>query len=100
MTFWVLFNLVTSGWYLFFWHFIVHNPKLLDEATNTYLYGGQTLQAWIAGYQGINYTNLYWSLLWFGFSVFQLVVAGFLFWMDRRRREEREATLALEGVPA
>jgi cytochrome b6 len=100
MTFWVLFNLVTSGWYLFFWHFIVHNPKLLDETTNADLYGGQTLQAWVAGYQGIDYTNLYWSLLWFGFSLFQLVVAGFLFWMDRRRREEREATLALEGVPA
>jgi cytochrome b6 len=100
MTFWVLFNLVTSGWYLFFWHMQVQSPKLLDAATGTYLYHGHIVEAWLNGYAGITYTNLYWNLLWFGFSLFQLALAGFLFWLERHRRDAREAALQLEGVPA
>lgn len=99
MTFWVLFNLVTSTWYLIFWHLVVQNAKLNGA------FGGHNLVAWFeATFHGaqvdISFTNVYWSLLWFGFSIFQMLVAGFLFWVDRRRRDEREARLQLEGVPA
>jgi cytochrome b6 len=100
MTFWVFFNLVVSGWYFFFWFILMQSPKLLDAATNTYLYHGHLIEAWLQGYGALNYTNLYWTLLWFGFSLFQMVVAGFLFWVDRRKRDAHEAALQLEGVPA
>ena len=97
MTFWVLFNLTVSGWYFFFWHVIVENTKLSGA------FGGHTINAWIASLQGaavsINFTNLYWSMFWVGFSVVQLLIAGFLFWADRRRTMEREA-LSLEGASA
>jgi cytochrome b6 len=98
MTFWVLFNLVTSGFYFIFWHAVVTNTKLNGA------YDGHTLTAWFASLQGaavdINFTNLYWSLLWVGFSVFQLVVALALFWSDRNRRDAREAALVAEGATA
>lgn len=99
MTVWVLFNLVTSGFYFIFWHFVVPNTKLAGA------FGDHTLNAWIANtFQNvpveISFYNFYWSLLWVGFSVFQLVVAGFLFWMERRRREENEAALQLQGAAA
>jgi hypothetical protein len=99
LTFWVLFNLVTSTWYLIFWHLVVQNPKLNGA------FGGHNLVAWFqATFHGapvdISFTNVYWSLLWVAFSIFQILVAGFLFWVDRRRRDEREAALQLEGVPA
>ncbi len=100
MTVWSFFCITVSSWYLFFWHMLVKSPKLLDAATNTYLYNGHIFEAWLNGYTGIQYTNLYWNLLWFGFSVFQLTLAGLLFWMDRRRRDERNAQLSLEGAPA
>lgn len=98
MTFWVLFNLVTSAWYLIFWHMIVANTKLAGA------FGGHTVNAWIAAtFQGadvsISFTNWYWSLLWFGFSILQMLIAGFLFWVDRSRRDQREA-MQLEGVAA
>ncbi len=99
MTVWVLFNLVISTWYLFFWHLVVENTKLNGA------FGGHSLIAWFeATFHGaavsINFTNLYWSMLWVGFSVLQMLVAGFLFWMARRKRDEREAALQLEGAPA
>jgi cytochrome b6 len=98
MAFWVLFNLAVSGWYFVFWHVIVQNTKLNGA------FGGHTLMAWFASLQGaavsINFTNLYWSMFWVGFSVFQMLVAGFLFWSDRRRREARESVLTLEGATA
>ncbi|MCE3235322.1 MAG: qcrB [Vampirovibrio sp.] len=99
MTFWVLFNLVTSTWYLIFWHMVVENPKLAGA------FGGHTFSAWLAAtFQGadvsISFANWYWSLLWFGFSVLQMLVAGFLFWANRRRRDEREAAGQLEGASA
>ncbi len=122
LTFWMLFNLVTSGWYLVFWHHIVENPALMNETTNAYAFGGSTLVAWFqmmfnpehyqaamtaAGLvdadgvvKAINWTNWYWSLLWFTYAGLQLLVAGFLFWLDRREREERQATGQLEGAPA
>jgi hypothetical protein len=99
MTFWVLFNLVVSGWYLLFWHMVVQNPKLNGA------FNGHNLEAWFAAtFQGavvdITFTNVYWSLLWFGFAILQMLIAGFLFWVDRRRRDEREAALQLEGATA
>jgi cytochrome b6 len=98
LTFWALFNLVTSGWYFIFWHMIVTNTKLSGA------FGGHTLTAWIASLQGaavsINFTNLYWSMFWVAFSVLQLMVAGFLFWVDRSRRDAREAALIPGGVTA
>lgn len=99
MTVWVLFNLVTSGFYFLFWHMTVQNPKLNGA------FGGHSLEAWIAAtFQhapvSINFTNFYWSLLWLGFSIFQLLLAGFIFWMERRRREEHHSPLHLEGAPA
>lgn len=97
MTVWVLFNLATSSWYLFFWHMLVRSPKLLDAASNTYLYNGHNLEAWLNGYQGLDYTNLYWNLLWFGFALFQALLAGSLFWMERRRREEQRSAVLSSG---
>lgn len=98
MTVWVLFNLITSGFYFIFWHAVVPNSKLNGA------FDSHTLSAWIAStFQGaavdISFYNFYWSLLWVGFSVFQLLLAGFLFWMERRRREENEA-LQLQGAAA
>jgi hypothetical protein len=93
----VLFNLVTSAWYLVFWHVIVDNSKLL--VNGQYLYDGSVLNAWWHGYAGITYTNLYWNLLWLGFSIFIALVSGFLFWVDRSRRDAREAAMVLEGAP-
>jgi len=89
MTFWVLFNLVVSGWYLLFWHVIVDSPKLLVNGHP--LYDGSTLQAFLSGYPDLNYTNLIWNFLWLGYALLQMLVAGFLFWTDRARRDEREA---------
>jgi len=98
MTFWVLFNLVVSGWYFVFWHVIVTNVKLNGA------FGGHTITAWIASLQGtpvdINFTNFYWSLLWVAYAVFQMAVALALFWSDRSRRDAREAALVPEGATA
>lgn len=98
MTVWIIFNLVTSVFYFIFWHAVVTNTKLNGA------FGGHTLTAWIEStFHGaavdITFTNFYWNLLWIGFSLFQIALAGFLFWMDRRRRDEREA-LQLQGAPA
>jgi cytochrome b6 len=93
MTVWVLFNLVTSSWYLFFWHMQVQNSKLLPVGATAFLYNGHIFEAWLAGYDKITYTNLYWNFIWVGFSVLQLVLAAFFFWMDRRRKEQRQAAL-------
>lgn len=89
LTVWVLFNLVTSGWYLLFWHVMVHNdlaPLMHSLTTGTAFPG--------------NPMNLYWTLIWVGFSVFQLVVAGFLFFTDRVQRDRLEASGALEAKAA
>lgn len=99
MTVWVLFNLVTSTFYLIFWHLTVENTKLAGA------YGGHSLIAWFemmfhGAAVDISFSNLYWSLLWVGFSVAQMLVAGFLFWMDRARRDERAADLQLQGAKA
>ncbi len=96
MTVWVLGNLAVSGFYLVFWHMVVENAKLNGA------FGGHTATAWFASvFQGapveISFYNWYWSLLWVGFSVFQLVLAAVLFWTERRQREEQ---LKLEGAPA
>src|SRR5690606_10404340 len=97
MTVWVLFNLITSGFYLVFWHMTVQNPKLEGA------FGGHTATAWFqmvfhGAAVDISFSNWYWSLLWFGFSLFQLLLAGALFWIERRDREQRR--LQLEGAPA
>lgn len=98
MTVWVLFNLTISSWYFLFWHFIVENTKLSGA------YGGHTLLAWLASMGGasvsIDFTNLYWSLLWVGYSIAQMLLAGFLFWVSRKRRDEQAASLTVDGVTA
>ncbi|MEM0951640.1 MAG: cytochrome b N-terminal domain-containing protein [Cyanobacteria bacterium P01_H01_bin.74] len=93
MTVWMLFNAAISGFYLVFWHFTVENLKLGGA------YGGNTLfalgDALINGANpGINFTNAYWSILWFAYSIFQIKVALFLFWLDRRKRDSQEKQLA------
>lgn len=123
MTFWVLFNLVTSVWYLIFWHGVVHNAKLLlPGSTTDYVFGGHNLTAWIESIVNpghfasemakvgfvdpvthlvtFNFTNVYWNLLWVAFSLAMMAVSGWLFWMQRSRDEARASQVALEGAPA
>jgi cytochrome b6 len=81
MMVWVVFNLVTSLWYLYFWH----------------VQAGPHLMTWLNGAPaGWNAANLYWSLLWAGFSIAQALLAGYLIW--RQDRTARQAYL--EGAPA
>ena len=82
MLFWCGFNLVTSGFYLIFWHF---------WATDT-----KWLLMFLQGEPVSNPGNLYWSLLWFGYSVAQLLVAGILMWQDRANKEQQQ----LQGAAA
>lgn len=79
LTFWVLFNLAVSGFYLIFWHVVAFDTPYLIE--------------WIrqGGNVDWNPTSLYWSLLWFGYSIVQGLIAAILFWMDRAERERLEA---------
>ncbi len=84
MAFWVFSNLVVSGWYLFFWHFVYTPPE--KETT------------WTMIQQGVAFdpANWYWSLIWFGFSIAQLLVAGLLCWKEYGPRKA-SADPALEA---
>jgi quinol-cytochrome oxidoreductase complex cytochrome b subunit len=64
MAIWVAFNLAISTWYLFFWH--VWAGKMVPINNLLLTLQGQTV-AW-------NPTNLYWNILWVGFSIFQLLI--------------------------
>ncbi len=85
MTVWVLFNMITSTWYLIFWHVMVGD--YLARWIDGLMTGTTTLE---------NPANLYWSLIWFVFSLVQMLAAGFLFWQDRKAQEEKR----LEGATA
>lgn len=95
MFFWCAFNLITSVWYLIFWHFVSTLPG--KETTVTYLQqiiekgadaAGVNPFAWTnlvlgispeaATVPGWNPANWDWSVLWVVFSLLQLLVAVLL----------------------
>lgn len=76
MAFWVFSNLLVSTWYLIFWHFVYTAPgKATTFVDWQHVMQGQTVAGW-------NPANLYWSLIWVAFSLFQLVVSGILYWQE------------------
>lgn len=74
MLVWVLFNLVASTFYLWFWHVqadqwlaIWFNTEILHNAS----YEIPKQYADIMPPSGFNWTNLYWNFLWLAYSLMQ-----------------------------
>lgn len=96
MSVWVFGNLGISSFYLLFWHVFADTSNWVINAQGITWQGHPYLIEWVMhGGQLNNPANLYWSLLWVGFSLLQAVTALVLFWQDRANRKQ----LALEGAP-
>ncbi|MEB3286417.1 MAG: cytochrome b N-terminal domain-containing protein [Vampirovibrionales bacterium] len=102
MTVWVLFNLATSTFYLLFWHVFADASNWHITANGLSYSGSAYLLEWLqaVGKVDFNVSNLAWNLIWFGYSVIQLIAAGVLFWRDRSKKEALRLEGKLEGAPA
>ncbi|MBY0403647.1 MAG: cytochrome b N-terminal domain-containing protein, partial [Cyanobacteria bacterium] len=91
MLFWVFSNIVVSGWYLFFWHCVFTLPGKV-----TTLKALEAVQWDLSRLD--NPANLYWSLLWLGFSLLQYFIIGILFYQEFGPKKRRQAVLAVKGA--
>lgn len=87
---WVGFNLAASFFYLGFWHVLTapwmeiwFNTEILQNAS----YVIPQAQAEIMPSGGFNWANLYWSILWAGYSALQAAIAVLLMAISNPKNE-------------
>ena len=86
---WTVFNLVTSSWYLYFWHGLA--GKGIPFQNLVLQLQGQPVD-W-------NPANLYWNLLWVAYSVIQLMLFVGLVVVDHKAKDKDSASTA-KGLPS
>jgi cytochrome b6 len=89
MAIWVVFNLVTSSWYLYFWHGQAGQWVAFQKFA--LMLQGQSVGDWSP-------VNFFWNLLWLGFSGMQAVLFAVLMLTHYRQQQQQAEASALVEV--